>query len=92
VLHIASGNGQIHLADYYLKSLPAHNRKQYLNAKTTDGLTPAHFAANMENMDIMSLLLEYGADLTLESEPNHSVFAELITRDHADLLGCVWHL
>lgn len=55
-------------------------------------MTAAHLAANMENFDTMSLLLENGADLTIEREANMNVFAELIVHDASDLLECVWHL
>jgi ankyrin repeat protein len=96
VLHLAAGNGQIHLVDYFLQKVSAAERKSKLNQRTNEGLTPAHFAANMENFDVMSLLLEYGADLTIESQQLqqkcHNVFSELIVKDHSDLLGCVWHL
>lgn len=49
-----------------------------INMKNNEGLTPAHFAANLENFDSLSLLLENGADLTIESAEKVNVFAELI--------------
>ena len=67
VLHLASGNGQIHLIDYFLGKLSSSEKKSYLALKNKDGLTPAHFAASLDNFDAMSLLLENGADLTIES-------------------------
>jgi len=63
-----------------------------INSKNNDGLTPGHFAAGLENFDALSLLLENGADPTIESQPLNNVFSELIVNDHADLLSCVWHL
>jgi ankyrin repeat protein len=91
-LHLACGNNQIHIIDFYLSRLSPSERKLHLSTKNKLGLTPAHFAASMENFDAMSLLLEHGADLTIESEPNNNVFAELIQHDFSDLLSCVWHL
>jgi len=67
VLHLAAGNGQIHLIDYFLSRLSPSERLFYLNLKNKDGLTPAHFAAIVENFDVLSLLLENGADLSIES-------------------------
>ena len=60
--------------------------------KNNDGLTPGHFAAGLENFDALSLLLENGADPTIESEPENNIFSELIVNDYVDLLSCVWHL
>lgn len=92
VLHIAAGNNQIQLLDYCLMRLSPQERRNMINAKNNDGLTPGHFAAGLENFDALSLLLENGADPTIESQPCNNVFSELIVNDHADLLGCVWHL
>ena len=66
--------------------------KAQINLKNNFGMTPAHFAANLENFDSLSLLLENGADLTLESQPNINVFSELIRNEYVELLECVWHL
>lgn len=92
VLHIAAGNNQIHLLDYCLTKLSLPERRNFINMKNNDGLTPGHFAAGLENFDALSLLLENGADPTIESEPENNIFSELIVNDYVDLLSCVWHL
>lgn len=69
VLHIAAGNNQIQLLDYCLMRLSPQERRNMINAKNNDGLTPGHFAAGLENFDALSLLLENGADPTIESQP-----------------------
>jgi len=47
------------------------------------------FAANNENFDALSLLVEKNADLTIESAPNTHVLSDLVVNDFADLFMCV---
>jgi ankyrin repeat protein len=75
--------------DFILENSREHLVGKIVNLKNAKGFTPAMFAASNENFDALNLLVEKGADLTIESQPNGHVFSDLIVNDFVELFECV---
>lgn len=87
-VHFAASNNDIHLLDYIFSN--SANPKLIANLKSKDGWTPAHLAGFLNNFDSLNLLIENGANLQLRNQNGLCTFDEIIRRDNADLLGCIW--
>jgi hypothetical protein len=61
-LHIAADQGHYHLCQWLLA------KGAYPNARDAAGNTPVFCSVNSGNMQVVSLLLEYGADLNVVSD------------------------
>ena len=62
--HMTAFTNQVHLLDH------AISKEQHISIdmRSETGWTPAHHASVMGHMDALSLLLEHGADLSLQNE------------------------
>jgi acyl-CoA-binding protein len=71
-LHWAADRGELDIAQILIRMAQACEAPvttaQLLNARDTVGDTPLHYAVNTENVELARLLLEAGADPSLENE------------------------
>jgi ankyrin repeat protein len=76
----------VRILDYAIR----HHRHYNIDMQSTDGFTPLHTAAYLNNFDSVNLLLEKGADLLVENKEGSNTYGQLIIQDHSDLLECVY--
>ena len=60
-MHIAAGTNDAPLIDFIIQS--SSEKEQFVNKENTDGWTPVHMAAHLNNFDALNLLLEHGGNL-----------------------------
>ena len=87
-LHIAATTNDVHVVDFILDHVD--NPSRAVNIKTNEGWTPSHFAGFFNNFDSLNLLLEAGADLSIECDKGLTTFDEIVRNDHKDLFECVF--
>ena len=73
-LHLAASNNDVHLLEYGLSL----KKNQAVDVQTDSGWTAAQHASLLNNWDSLNLLLEYGADLTIENEEGTNAFGHMI--------------
>ena len=88
-IHFAASNNDVHLLDYIL-SESGENSKAISNLKSKEGWTPAHFAGFLNCFDALNLLLEHGADMSMQNSNKLTTYCEIIRNDHCDLFECIW--
>ena len=65
-IHFAASNNDVHLLDYILNE-SGENSNSVSNLKSKEGWTPAHFAGFLNCFDSLNLLLEHGADMSMQN-------------------------
>ena len=87
-LHICATTNDVHVLDFIMSNID--NPERAANVKCNEGWTPAHFAGFFNNFDSLNLLLENGADMTVQNTNKMSAFDEIVRNDHKDLFECVF--
>jgi len=82
LFHLAAANNDVRLLELALNQ----ERHYTVDMLTEDGWTPAHNAAFMNNFDSLNLMMENGADLSLQNKSDMNAFECLIRNDHHELL------
>lgn len=57
-----------------------------VNLGNTDGWTPVHLAAHLNNFDSLNLLIENGGSLLRKNQSGMTPLEVLVSNDHRDLL------
>lgn len=83
IYHLAAANNDVRLLDYAI----SQNHHLDLEMKTSSGMTPAHHAAMMGNMDAINLLIENGASLNAVNSEGVNVFGQFVKTDNLDLFS-----
>ena len=89
-IHFAASNNDIHLLDFIFRQCEAEDVKRIVNITNNDGWTPAHYAGTLNKFDALNILLEHGADLSIENSNLMSCFDEVVRNDHSELFECLW--
>ncbi|KAI9009510.1 ankyrin repeat-containing domain protein, partial [Gaertneriomyces semiglobifer] len=82
-LHMAAANGELEILKYILPHLTMGD----VNSTNSDGSTPLHWAALNGKLDCVQLLLDSGADATLQNEQGRSAVTVAEQQGHMDVVN-----
>lgn len=83
-LHAASFQGSIKTVLYILKKRP-----DLVNAQAIQGYTPLHLACQQKNAAVVKALLDYGADLSMQTDMEATPLDYAVDLDNQELLALI---